>query len=325
MRRREFIAGLGAAAWPFAAEAQQRATPSIGWLYIYSPEGERPFMPEFDRGLAELGYVVGRNVFIEHRAVAGRADSRPAMIADLVQRRMAVIVTDATLLAQEIKAATQTIPIVFLAGGDPIEFGLVQSLKRPGGNVTGVALMGIEIAAKRLELLRKLVPAAGTIAMMVGIGSSAYTHAETRDVEDAARALGVRMLIVNVGNESEFPGIFATLVEQQIGAVLFSANILFQDARERLIELSAQHKIATLFWDRASVQAGALSSYGHDFKAAFYQAGLYAGRILKGEKPADLPVMQPTKFEFVINLKTAKALGLTVPPTLLALADEVIE
>jgi ABC-type uncharacterized transport system substrate-binding protein len=328
MRRRGFIGGLAStvAAWPIVAQAQQRTLPTIGWLHTETPEAHGTFMPAFYQGLAEIGYVEGRNVAIEHRSAEGHQDRRRALAADMVRRQVAVIVTDTTGFAVVAKATTHTIPIVFAtAGGDPIEFGLVASLNRPGGNVTGVALLGIEITGKRLELLRKLVPAAGLIAALVGTAGAQFTQNEIRDLQSAARVLGVRVLILNVATQSDMVAAFATIVDQQAGALLLSANIVFQRERDQIISLAARHAIPTMFWDSASAAAGALSSYGPDFASAYHQAGLYAGRILKGEKPADLPVVQPTKFELVINLKTAKMLDLTEPPTLLALADRVIE
>jgi putative ABC transport system substrate-binding protein len=239
---------------------------------------------------------------------------------------VAVIAVDTTVFAQIAKAATQTIPIVFAAAGaDPVEFGLVASLNRPGGNVTGVAVLGIEITSKRLELLRKLVPAAGLIGAFVGGANDQFTQNETRELQSAARALGARLLILNVATDSDVAAAFLVLIEQRAGALLLSANIIFQRARAQIISLAARHAMPTMFWDSVSAAAGALSSYGPSFDSAYHQAGLYVGRILKGEKPADLPVVQPTKFALVINLKTAKIINFPVPPTLLALADEVIE
>jgi len=283
-------------------------------------------MHAFYQGLAEVGYAEGRNVAIEHRWAEGHAERRPALAADLVARQVAVIVVDTTGFAQIAKAATQTIPIVFAgAGADPVEFGLVASLNRPGGNVTGVALQGIDITGKRLDLLRKLVPSAGLIGAFVGEANTQFTRNETRELQSAARVLGERLLILNVATESDVAAAFSVLIKQRAGALLISANNVFRRARGQIISLAARHALPTMFWDSESVAAGALSSYGPDIGIAFRQAGLYAGRILKGEKPADLPVVQPTKFTLVINLKTAKILNLSVPPTLLALADEVIE
>jgi putative ABC transport system substrate-binding protein len=283
-------------------------------------------MRAFYRGLAEVGYAESRNVAIEHRWAEGHSERRPALVADIVAQQVAVIVVDTTGFARVAKAATQTIPIVFSgAGADPVEFGLVASFNRPGGNVTGVALRGVDITGKRLELMRKLVPAAGLIGAFVGDPNDQFTQNETRELQSAARALGTRLLLLNVPTDSDIAAAFSVLIQQRAGALLLSANIIFQRARAQIISLAARHAMPTMFWDSVSAAAGALSSYGPDFDGAFHQAGLYVGRILKGEKPADLPVMQPTKFNLVINLKTAKALGLTIPETLLATADEVIQ
>jgi putative ABC transport system substrate-binding protein len=272
-----------------------------------------------------MGFGEGRNVAVEHRWAEGHADRWAALATDLIRRQVAVIVADATLFARAAKDATQTIPIVFIAGGDPVKFGLVASFNRPGGNLTGVTVLGPDLSAKRLELLHKMVPASPLIAILAGGAGDDYTEAETRDLQSAARILGVRVQVYNVGNENQIPEAFAALVEQQAGAVLMTSNFIFRDAPDQIVSLAARHGTPTMFYTSAPVAAGALSSYGPDFVDAYYQAGLYAGRILKGEKPADLPVMQPTKFEFTINLKTAKALGLTIPETLLATADEVIQ
>jgi len=325
MNRRAFIAGLGgAAAWPLAARAQRAALPTIGFLHGGSPQGQRPFMPAFHQGLAEMGYVEGRNVALEQVWAAGQFERRPALAADMVRRQVTVIVTNATNFAQIAKAATQTIPVVFMAGGDPVEFGLVSSFNRPGGNLTGVFSIGPGVAAKRLELLHKLVPGA-SIALLLGSNANRYAEAEAREVQSAAGALGVRVAVHGLTTESEIDSAVVSAVEQQAGALLMSANLLFQNARDQIIWLAARHAMPTMFHDSSSVAAGGLSSYGPDFTDLYHQTGLYVGRTLKGEKPSDLPVVQSTKFEFAINLQTAKRFGLTVPPTLLALADKVIE
>jgi putative ABC transport system substrate-binding protein len=283
-------------------------------------------MPAFDQGLSEAGYVVGRNVATVHLWAEGHRDRRLALATDLVRRQVSVIVTDTTVAAVEARAATQTIPIIFAsAGGDPVEFGLVESLNHPGGNVTGIALLGIEITSKRLQLINQLVPSAGLIAALAGSAASIFGQAEARDLQSAAHALGIPLRAVNVETESDIAAVFDTLTQQRAGALLLGASIVLQQARDQIITLAARHMIPTMFWDSASAAAGALSSYGPDFTSAYHQAGLYVGRILNGGKPADLPVVQPTKFEFVINLKTAKALGLMVPPMVLAIADKVIE
>jgi putative ABC transport system substrate-binding protein len=327
MRRREFIAGLvGSTAWPVVPRARSGGVPIIGWLHAQSPEAHRAFMPAFNQGLLETGFVEGRDVAIEHLWAEGHLDRRPALAAELVRRQVTVIVVDTTGLAAVAKAATQTIPIVFaFAGGDPIEFGLVRSLNRPGGNVTGVALLGIDIASKRLQLISQLVPSAGLIAALVGRADREYARAETKELQSAARVLGVSLLILNGETESEITTAFATLAAQKAGALLVSSGIAFQQARKPIIALAVRYAMPTMFWDSPSAVAGAFSSYGPDIASAYHQGGLYVGRILKGEKPADLPVVQPTKFEFAINLQTAKTLGLTVPPTLLAIVDKLIE
>jgi putative tryptophan/tyrosine transport system substrate-binding protein len=323
MRRREFIAGLGAAVWPLAARAQQPALPVVGWLDGQSPESAREYLPAFRRGLAETGYVEGRNVIVEYHWAENDNDRLSALAADLVRRQVAVIVASTTSAALAAKAATQTIPIVFRIGSDPVALGLVASLNRPAGNLTGIA--NLDIVTKRLALLHELVPAIASIALLVNPANPSYVQAETKDLQPAARVLGVRVLVLNGGTEGEIATAFATLVEQQIGALLISADSFFVTARQQILSLAARYAILTMFIDRASVAAGGLLSYGNDFRDVSRQVGLYAGRILKGEKPADLPVFQSTKFELTINLKTAKALGLTIPETLLATADEVIQ
>jgi putative ABC transport system substrate-binding protein len=277
--------------------------------------------------LAEAGFVEGRNVAIEHRWDEDHPEPRPALLADLVHRQVAVIVVNTTGSAAMAKAATTTIPIVFAGGGDPIAFGLVASFNRPGGNVTGVAALTGDIAGKRLGLLHEMVPSAATIAMLAGTGVDQFTQTEKEGAQSAARALGVRMLMLEVASGNEIEAAFATLVAGQAGALLVSGNFIFaaQKARDQIISLATRHAIPAMFVSDAPVSAGALSSYGPDQVDVFLQMGRYAGRILKGEKPADLPVIQPTRFEFVINLKTAKTLGLTIPPGVLAIADRVIE
>jgi putative ABC transport system substrate-binding protein len=328
MQRRDFVAGLGAGvALPFAAWAQQPSTavPVIGWLDGQSPEMTQEFLPPFRRGLAETGYVEGRNVIVEYHWAENDNDRLSALATDLVRRHVAVIVAVNTSSTLAAKAKTQTIPIVFLTGSDPVALGLVASLNRPAGNLTGVATLSGDIAPKRLALLHELVPAIASIAILVNPANPSYVQAETKDLQSAARVLGVRVLVLNGGTEPDIAAAFATLVEQRVSALLISADTFFYTARQQIISLAAHYAIPTMFYDRASVAAGGLFSYGDDFSARSSQVGLYAGRILKGEKPADLPVVQPTKFDLVINLKTAKALGLTIPETLLATADEVIQ
>jgi putative tryptophan/tyrosine transport system substrate-binding protein len=325
MRRREFIAGLGSVvAWPLAARGQQPAVPTIGWLDSQSPEAARESVPAFKQGLAETGYVEGRNVAVEYRWAENDSDRLPALAADLVRRRVAAIVALGTPSALAAKAAIQTIPIVFRVGADPVEIGLVASFNRPGGNLTGIANVGAYIVSKRLALLHELLPTV-MIATLVNPANPRFAQIETRDLQAAAGVLGVRMLVLNGGTPSDIAQAFATLVERQAGALLISSDALFMASRDQITSLAARYAIPTMFVDSASAAAGALLSYGSDLLEVNRQVGLYAGRILKGEKPADLPVVQPTKFELVINLETARALGLTIPETLLATADEVIQ
>jgi putative tryptophan/tyrosine transport system substrate-binding protein len=321
MIRREFVAGLGSAAvWPAVARAQQRPVPVIGWLARVPGTMER-FLSGFKQGLAETGYVVGRNVTIELR----EGDDLRALAVDLVRRHVTVIVVVGGEGAKAAKAAAQTIPVVFTMGGDPVETGVVASLNRPSGNLTGIVIVGDELAAKRLELLHKLVPAAAPIAMLGGLAGSELNQAEARAMQSAADVLGVRLLVLNATTESEVAAAFANLVEQRAGALVTSSGVFRVAALNQIISLASRYAIPTLFYDRDAVAGGGLASYGAKLDETRRQMGVYTGRILKGEKPADLPIMQPTKFEFVINLKTAKALGLTVPETLLATADEVIQ
>jgi putative tryptophan/tyrosine transport system substrate-binding protein len=329
IRRRDLIAGLGsAAAWPLTARAQQAAgMPVIGIVHAESMELSAGPMLSFSKGLAEVGFVEGRNVAIEHRWDEGHAERRDALVADLVRRQVSVIFVPTTGLARMAKEATRTIPVVFLAALDPVESGVVVSLNRPGGNVTGVALLAAEIMQKRLELLHKLIPGTEPIGIFVGAAGSPLTNAETRDLPTAARTLGVKVTVSNIADAGDLQREFAKLVEQKARALLLSTSIVFeaQAARTQIISLAARDGMPTMFSNSDSAVAGALASYGPDFLGADQQAGNYVGRILKGEKPGDLPVIQTNKFEFVMNLKTAKALGLTIPPNLLAVADEVIE
>jgi putative ABC transport system substrate-binding protein len=325
IRRREFIAGLGsAAAWPLAARAQQGAVPVIGWLDQFERGIDRGVAP-FNQGLAETGYVVGRNVALERRDAENHRERLPELAADLVRRAVAVIIAPTGGAVEAAKAATQAVPVVFMMAADPVENGVVASLNRPGGNLTGVALQGAEIAAKRLELLHKLVPAADTIAVFAASPSSTLARVETTALQSAARVLGVRLMVFNIQAENEIASAFATLVDQRAGAIFVGTNILFTVARAQIISLASRHAIPTAYFDRRPVLDGALLGYAPDLVDGYRQVGIYTGRILKGEKPANLPVMQPTRFNFVINLKTARTLGLDIPPTLLAIADEVIE
>jgi putative tryptophan/tyrosine transport system substrate-binding protein len=323
--RRHFITLLGgaAAAWPLAAHAQQPATPMIGFLRSTSLADATYLVMSFRQGLQETGYVAGDNVAIEYRSAEDHLDRLPALIADLISRQAAVIVGNhnAALAA---KAATAAVPIVVVTGADPVRDGLVASLNRPGGNVTGVSFLANQVGTKRLDLLRQLVPSAATVAMLV-YPDTPDTNAERRDVQVAAQAIGQQLVILDVRNERDIETAFATSVQRGAGALLVGAGAFMNDHRKRLVALAARHAIPAIYSLREYVADGGLVSYAASITDAYRQAGIYAGRILKGEKPADLPVMQSTKFELVINLKTAKALGLNVPDKLLALADEVIE
>jgi putative tryptophan/tyrosine transport system substrate-binding protein len=324
MRRREFILALGgAAAWPSGAAAQQPVMPVIGYLDL-QPLDHAGIAP-FERGLSETGYVERRNVAIEYRSAEGKYDRLPALGADLVRSQVAVIAacsTSAPGLAA--KAATSTIPIVFQTGGDPIQDGLVTNMNRPGGNVTGVSRLAVTLAPKRLELLRELSPKATVIGLLVN-ATNPRSELVVQQIEEAAHALGLGLHVLKVSTEDELDSAFASLVQLGVGALLVAQEPSYFRWREQIIALAARHAIPTTYGQREYPTAGGLMSYDASVADSFRQVGAYVGRILKGEKPADLPVMQPTKFELVLNLKTAKALGLTIPDKLLALADEVIE
>ena len=323
MRRREFIALLGAAAvGPLAARAQQPAIPVVGFLRTTLIDVPH-YVTAFRQGLEEAGFVEGQNVTVEYRSAKGRPDQLPALVADLMRRPLAVIVghTPAALAA---KAATTTVPIVFVTGGDPVRDGLVASLNRPGGNVTGVNIISVELAAKRLGLLRELVPGAAPIAVLVD-PKFPTTERFVSELRAAALTVGQHLIVLDVSSGGEIETAFTTLVQRGAGALHAGIGGSMISQQKRIIALAARHSIPAIYSGREAVAAGGLMSYGPSTPDAYRQAGIYAGRILKGEKPGDLPVMLPRKFEFVINLKTAKALGLDIPPGVLAIADEVIE
>ena len=329
MRRRELILLLGGAmaAWPLAARAQQKAMPVIGVLNTGSPgpsSSSAPFMAAFRQGLSEASYVEGQNLAIEYRWAEGHYDRLPALAADLVGRKVDLIMAGSPPSALAAKSATSTIPIVFRHGGDPVGDGLVASLARPGGNLTGVSFVPNELTAKRLELLSELVPQAGVIALLVNPNSSTAERV-IQEVQQAARAKGVQLHVLKASSESEIDSAFASLVQLHVDALVVGADPFLSGRREQLVALASRHAVPAIYAWREFAAAGGLISYGASLTAAFRLVGTYAGKVLKGAKPADLPVQQPTTFELVINLKTAEALGLTVPQSMLMRADEVIE
>ena len=326
MRRRDFIAGLGgAAAWPVAARTQQPAMPVVGLLRFQALDSMRDPMAAFRRGLADSGYVEGRNVVIESRSAEGQAERLPALAADLVRRQVAVITTpDGTSATFAAKAATRTIPIVFGTGGDPIDLGLVGNLARPNGNLTGATLLAIEVAAKRLEVMHELLPMVGTMAVLYNPDNRASVR-EIIELQAAAGILGVSLLVLKASIQSEIEPALAAYASGMAGAFLITGDALFITERDRIFTYAERHRVPAIYSYREDAEAGGLVSYGTSIADFFHLIGVYTGRILKGEKPADLPVQQATKIELVINLKTARALGITFPLPLLGRADEVIE
>jgi putative ABC transport system substrate-binding protein len=324
MRRREFILALGGAvAWPRAARAQQ-SIPVIGYLSSLTQSDSVRFDVALRQSLSDMGYVEGQNVSIQYRWITDRYDALPAMAADLVQRQVAVILALGPPAVLVAKAATQTIPIIFVTGADPLKFGFVTSFNKPNANITGIWMVTTVLAEKRLQLLHDLVPKAELIGLLIN-PTSPVAEPQTRDAQAAARALGVKLTVLSAVTENEFDQVFTSLAQQRVDALFVSADPFFSSSREHLVALAAQHAIPTLYEFREFVEAGGLVSYGTVLRDGYYKGGNYVARILKGAKPADLPVEQIDKFELVINAMTAKALGLTVPDKLLALADEVIQ
>jgi len=325
MKRRDFVTLVGgAAAWPFAAHAQY-AVPVIGYLNGASQSEFPHLLAGFRKGLTEAGYAEGRNVTLEYRYADGRYDRLPALAADLVSRNVSVIVATAgTPTIRAAKAATSKIPIVFVIGSDPVAFGIVASLNRPGGNITGITLVASETAAKRLGLLLELIPVNAAIAVLAN-PNNPVSEPQLRELQTAARSLGRELFVLKASTESDLATAFQMMEQEHIGGLIVAADPFFDDRRAQVVMLAAKYKVPACYVRNDFVKEGGLMSYGPDATDAFRQAGMYTGRILKGEKPSDLPVMQPTKFALSINLSTAKSLALTVPPTLIARADEVIE
>jgi putative tryptophan/tyrosine transport system substrate-binding protein len=326
MKRREFIAGIGAtAAWPLAVRAQQPAMPTIGFLNAASPQNYKRPLSAFLKGLGEAGYVEGRNVAIEYRWATDQYDRLATLAADLVNRQVSVIAATTTPAALAAKAATTTIPIVFETAGDPVQLGLVASLNQPGGNVTGITQLTVGLVPKELELLHELVPAARVMALLVNQANSSTAETETSELLSAARTLGLELHVLNASTEHDFDAAFANVIQLRAGGLVIATDVLFTSHSAQLAMLAARHAVPAVYKGREFVAAGGLMSYGSDIADSYRLAGVYTGRVLKGDKPADLPVQQATKIELIINLKTAKALGINVPNTLIGRADEVIE
>jgi putative ABC transport system substrate-binding protein len=325
MNRRKVILLLGGAvAWPLATRAQQAAMPEIGFLNGASPAGYAPYVAAFRQGLREAGTIEGQNATIEYRWAEGHYDRLPALAADLIQRKVTVIAATSSPAARAAKAATSTVPIVFTTGDDPIKLGLVASLNRPGGNVTGVSNLIVELGSKQLGLLRELAPGTTAIAVLTNPNFPG-TERQLRDVEAAARVLGLPLMVLRASSEGEMETAFASMARQSGVALLLGVDPFFVERRDHIVALAARHAIPAIYPVREFAVSGGLMSYGSHFADSYRQAGIYTGRIVRGEKPADLPVQRSTKFEFVINFKTAKALGLAVPNSMQLLADEVIE
>ena len=324
MRRRDFIALIGgAAAWPLAARAQQAAMPVVGFVRSESLADATNLVTAFRQGLNEAGFVEGQNVTVEYRSGEGQRERLQSVVAELIRRPVTAIAGNSVAMLAA-KAPTATIPVVFASGGDPVQQGLVASLNRPGGNVTGIVFLSGTLGTKRLELLRQIAPKATAIGMLANPNTT-ETETERTDVQTAAQAIGMQLIVADVSSDRDIEPALAALVQRGIGALLVGAGGFMTSHRERIVALATRHALPAMYGLREFVAAGGLMSYGTSITDAFRQVGVYTGRILKGEKPADLPVMQSTKFDLVINLKTAKTIGLTIPPTLLALADEVIE
>ena len=327
MRRRDFIKAIAGLAipWPLAARAQQPALPVVGFVNIASSKGYAPQLSAFLKGLSETGYVDGRNVAIEYRWAEGRNDRLPAMVADLVHRRVAVIAATSTQAALAAKAANTTIPIVFEMASDPVQLGLVASLNRPGGNVTGVTNANVGITPKRLQLLHELVPTASVVALLVNPANPAIAETSTNELQAAARTLGLELHVLNASTERDLDEAFAKLIQLRAGGLVIGPDPFFTSRSEQLAALALRHAVPTIYQYRDFAAAGGLLSYAGDLADAYRLTGNYTGRVLRGDKPSDLPVQQATKIELYINLKTAKALGVNVPNTLIGRADEVIE